>query len=105
MFGATRSRRRSSLPPCPCNNTCRCHRPSDGKAWKAIVVFIATWVFVIGIVSLYVHHIEKTHTTRYIEVDGKMCVVKFKETGHTVTGSYWGHDIADCNGKEKPTTN
>lgn len=41
-----------------------------------------------------------TPKVRYIEVDGKMCVIKFKEEGHTSTGAVWEHDVADCkNGK------
>lgn len=98
MFGQMRSRRRSSTP-CPCNNTCRCHRPSDGKAWKAILVVILTWMLV-G--CMFAWFLNRAPPKRYIHVDNKVCEVRFVETGHTSTGAYWGYDVADCN--EKKTT-
>ena len=99
-----RSSRRSSLPPCPCNNVCRCHNKS-GNAVAAWLVLLGTFVFLFFFL-LWAYPTLHPKTKRYIEVDGKMCMVNFKEDGHTSTGAVWGHDVADCkNGKESKTTN
>lgn len=94
MFGQMRNRRSGEpVKPCPCNNTCRCHIPTESNLTGLIFGFvIVIFGAFIAISILFV----AGPTKQYIEVNGVMCEVVFKETGITSTGAPVGHNVAFC---------
>jgi hypothetical protein len=92
MFGAMRSRRRRDLAPCPCNNTCRCHKRSPRADLYAVLILIG---MVILLPTVF-YFLAPKNTTRYIHVGDQICEVQFVETGRTSTGASWGYDKAVC---------
>jgi len=88
-----RSRRRKPSEPCPCNNTCLCHKPQKESLLVWVLCFIGFGGF-IGIPFLlsYLNHNE----VRHIKVNGQDCIIDRKIDGVSGTGAPYGHDIAVC---------
>lgn len=89
---AMKSRRRSVYRPCPCNNVCACHKPASQKFVYGII--ITSFLLIFGVFLVLGNALSQTKS--YIEVNGKMCEVGFKQTGITSTGAPIGHKIAIC---------
>ena|ERR1700748_1202296 len=76
MFGQMHSRR-VILPPCPCNNICRCHLPRKGlNPFEKKIIFGVLLVFIL-IESCLIYHSYKYpyKGPEHIEVNGKMCEI------------------------------
>lgn len=102
MIGWThRNDRRPGLSePCPCGGICSCHLPNPKQHWSlyAVLIFLFVWIITMPFTCVY---LDKKYppAIRYIEVDGRMCEIHYKETGRTSTGASFGHDEAVCKGK------
>lgn len=104
MFAQMKSRRRSSVPskPCPCGNTCLCHKPRKGiSEFQATLMFIGVlgFLFLWGLfMSMALRSPE-----RHVQVDGQDCVIHHVIDSCTSTGACSGHDEAICPGTHVPT--
>lgn len=96
MFGQMPSRNRAMLPPCPCNNTCRCHLPQKGMSSndkRALIAFIFVFFLFEGILIWYGY--KHPHTgPDHIEVNGKMCEIGYHRDCALPLSC--GHKIAIC---------
>jgi hypothetical protein len=93
MFAQMKSRQPSK--PCPCNNTCLCHK-SQGETWEVwLLCFIGLAVLIVFPYLMYQvgHHQPRE---QHIEVNGQDCIVMKKIDGVGSTGNPYGHDIAVC---------
>jgi hypothetical protein len=97
MVGWSRRNRRSEpSTPCPCNNTCLCHKPQKESLFVWVLCFVG-FGMLIGFPFLmgYVHH----NDVRHINVYGQDCIVERKVDGVSGTGAQYGHDVAVCPSK------
>ncbi len=96
MFGQMRSRNRITLPPCPCNNTCRCHLPRKGmSSFEKNVIFVLLFLFILIEGSLiYYDHKHPYKGPEYIEVNGQMCEISYHED--CVSPMSCSHKVAIC---------
>lgn len=76
--------------PCPCNNTCLCHKPIKIDGMIYVLCF-----FVIAILFIS-YFLLSSPSVRHIQVNGQDCVVERKIDGITGTGAPYGYDIAVC---------
>ncbi len=95
MFAQMKSRR-SVSKPCPCGGNCSCHAPRK-ESWQMWVAMILGLSLFVGVPTFFGYWHE-THppAMRYIEVNGQMCEIHFKEDGIHATGAPYGHDMAVC---------
>jgi hypothetical protein len=85
---------------CNCENKCPCHAPRK-KDWKyklEIVILVVGGFSILPALVIFNIWYQKKHPplVRYIEVNGQMCEIKYKETHRSSTGAPRGHDIAVC---------
>src|SRR5208337_4318663 len=95
--------RRNFVPPCShlTGCPCFCHYPEtpEYKAkqkannWHDTKLLLGVSLFFILFIMGAAYCLPSEHT-EYIEVGGKMCIVKFKQTGTTSTGGSIGHNEA-----------
>lgn len=90
MFAQMKGRARP-IPPCPCGNTCLCHKPTDDRWWIILFVLLGT----IGI-GLLICGGRGSPPVRHIMVNGKQCTVHWVTDHCTSTGACSGHDEAIC---------
>jgi len=92
---SSRNRRREPSAPCPCNNVCLCHKPTEDH-WDIYALYFIGFTLLICLPFLlsYIpnHSVEKRH----IEVNGQDCIIEKKIDGVSSTGAEYGHDIAVC---------
>lgn len=76
-----RGRRNISLPPCPCNNSCRCHLPKKGmSSFEKKVIFGYIFAFIlIEVILIYYNYKYPYKGPEHIEVNGKMCEIGYHE--------------------------
>jgi len=84
--------RKSIRKPCPCGGLCECHLPIQ-ENWTPWLFALIPFAVLI-LVSWWVSTLPSA--PHYIEVNGQMCQIQFKQTGITSTGMPVGHDIAVC---------
>ncbi len=103
MFAQMKSRRRSvPSQPCPCGNSCLCHKPRKGISdFKATLIFIGVWCFVILWVLFM--GLALRPPENHIQVNGQDCIVHHVIDSCTSTGSCSSHDEAICPGSHVPT--
>lgn len=92
MIGWTnRNNKKTNSKPCPCKKLCPCHNPHKEPWW--------IWLFppfILLSLIIFILLTTPENKTQYIEVNGNMCEIHYKETGHTSTGNSLGHNIAIC---------
>ena len=96
MLGQMRSRNRVISPPCPCNNTCRCHIKSKRMtSFEKKIIFVPILIFVL--LESYAIYYSIKHPRKgpeYIEVNGKMCEIGYHNDCSAPMSC--GHKIAVC---------
>lgn len=97
MFAQMKSSREPSKP-CPCNNSCLCHKPQED--WVVWLVCGLGFVLLVSFpyIMYRIEHrnqIEENH----IDVNGQDCIVGWKQDGVSSTGASYGHDKAVCPNK------
>lgn len=95
MFGHY-YRNRITLPPCPCNLTCRCHIKRKGMSSfdKKVVFGILFFFVLIESCLIYYNHKHPYNGKQYIEVNGQMCEIGYNED--CAAPMSCGHKVAIC---------
>ena len=85
--------------PCPCGNTCLCHKPDDWNDMKGPMIIAAFLVIVIILAWLSP---RPPNPTRYIRVDGQTCIVQYHDAHCSMGGGCSNsYDEAICNQVKK----